>query len=159
MNRDPDGYFTPQHIADMVREAMGGVIDLDPASCEAANERIKAVKFYTKEQNGLIQPWHGNVFLAPPHSAGVDKFIDKALSEWHMGGIGQMIVMLQGRINQALAKVATRIRIYPKLIRCVAEDGSAVEASMTFYYFGNEPERFDSALRASLTEVGDELIS
>lgn len=43
-----------------------GSIDLDPASEEEANKRVKAVKFYTEEDNGLEQKWSGNVWLNPP---------------------------------------------------------------------------------------------
>ena len=44
---------------------MGG-IDLDPATTKAVNDRIKAKKFYTKQDNGLLKEWKGRVFLNPP---------------------------------------------------------------------------------------------
>ncbi|MEO0373395.1 MAG: hypothetical protein AAF329_01980 [Cyanobacteria bacterium P01_A01_bin.17] len=58
-------HFTPPYIADLARKVMGG-IDLDPASCELANEIIQAKKFYSIEDNGFEQVWSGNIFLNPP---------------------------------------------------------------------------------------------
>jgi hypothetical protein len=44
-----------------------GSIDLDPATCIEANRTICADISYTKEQDGLAQQWHGNVWLNPPY--------------------------------------------------------------------------------------------
>lgn len=51
-------WYTPPYITDMVRQFMGD-IDLDPASCEAANRWIKAKRIYTIEDDGLALDWYG----------------------------------------------------------------------------------------------------
>jgi len=58
-------WYTPSKYIEAAREVMGS-IDLDPASCELANQVVKAAKYYTKEDNGLMHPWYGNVWLNPP---------------------------------------------------------------------------------------------
>ena len=58
-------HYTPAGIVEAARATLGG-FDLDPASCEIANRTVRASKYYTKEQNGFIQPWHGKVFLNSP---------------------------------------------------------------------------------------------
>lgn len=60
---------------------MGG-IDLDPASCEFAQRTVQAAEWFNEERDGLVQPWHGRVYLNPPFARGlVDKFIDKLVCE------------------------------------------------------------------------------
>ncbi|MFB6214860.1 MAG: hypothetical protein ABEI54_03225, partial [Candidatus Bipolaricaulia bacterium] len=47
-------HFTPPKIVEAARETMGG-IDLDPASCAIANEKlVQAEKFFTEDDNGLF---------------------------------------------------------------------------------------------------------
>jgi hypothetical protein len=59
-------HYTPPATVDAAREVLDGRIDLDPASCELANKIVVATKIYTRYDDGLAQPWHGNVFLNPP---------------------------------------------------------------------------------------------
>lgn len=61
-------WFTPDVILERAQRVLGH-IDLDPASCEAANMRVGARTFFTAEQDGLAQDWDryaGTVFLNPP---------------------------------------------------------------------------------------------
>lgn len=62
-------YYTPSEWTDAAREVMGG-IDLDPASCKFANQWIGASRFFTKENNGLQQEWHGRVWMNHPFHRG-----------------------------------------------------------------------------------------
>lgn len=55
---------TPEAIIEAAREVLGR-IDLDPASDEAGNLRVKAVDYFDIQDNGLRQLWLGKVFLNP----------------------------------------------------------------------------------------------
>jgi hypothetical protein len=60
-----DEWYTPAPIVEAARTVLG-TIDLDPASNAQANEIVRATKFYSREQDGLLQPWYGNLFCNPP---------------------------------------------------------------------------------------------
>src|SRR5262249_4144059 len=70
-------WFTPPDILEMARSALGA-IDLDPASCEEANQAVKAARFYSLKDDGLKQEWHGRIWLNPPFSwPEIEQFITK----------------------------------------------------------------------------------
>lgn len=77
-------WFTPPDIVELARRVLGG-FDLDPASCAKANEVVRATRYYTKEDDGLEQPWEGRVFLNPPGDLSgnlVKRFWAKAVGHW-----------------------------------------------------------------------------
>ena len=99
-------WYTPTRYVEAARQTMGG-IDLDPASCEAANSTVKAARYYTKGDNGLALPWSGRVWLNPPYgrehaSQGVLKgggksiiaqFVSKLLREFRNGQVEQAVLL------------------------------------------------------------------
>src|SRR6266567_8413556 len=62
-----DEWFTPVEIIEAVRDVLG-TIDLDPASCDEAQETVQATRYFTAENDGLKQEWAGRVWLNPPFS-------------------------------------------------------------------------------------------
>jgi hypothetical protein len=48
-------WYSPREVVDAARDVLGA-IDLDPASCDLANEVIQAAQIFTRERNGLEQP-------------------------------------------------------------------------------------------------------
>lgn len=91
-----------------------GAIDLDPASCEMANQTVRATTYYTKEQNGLLQPWFGKVWLNPPYSfasiqhqknrrglfkSSIERFTTKLISEYNDGNVSQAIALLMAKTD------------------------------------------------------------
>lgn len=60
-------WFTADLILNPAKRVLGP-IDLDPASCEAANARVGATTICTKEDNGLEHDWrpYGTILLNPP---------------------------------------------------------------------------------------------
>lgn len=104
MSKDNE-WFTPSKYIEAARAVMGG-IDLDPASCEMANQVVQAKRFYTQEQNGLMQPWRGRIWCNPPYgkvkpvpglTLSYQKlFVEKLLQEHAAGHVEQAIMLLLG---------------------------------------------------------------
>lgn len=63
-------WYSPDEIMEIVHRALGH-IELDPASCEAANVRVKAARFFTEADDGLSQEWKAEtLWLNHPFSKG-----------------------------------------------------------------------------------------
>lgn len=87
-------WYTPKEYVDAVHEVMG-FIDTDPCSCEVANEVVRAETYYTAEQDGLQQEWHGCVYVNPPYGDGtVEEFAVKLLLELDAGRATQAIFLV-----------------------------------------------------------------
>lgn len=72
-----DDWYTPPAIFD----ALGLIFDLDPCS-PGPSHWVPARKVYTKDEDGLSQPWDGLVFMNPPfggrfgHVPWLERFFD-----------------------------------------------------------------------------------
>lgn len=87
-----DEWWTPKEYIDSVRLVLG-TIDLDPASCERANQVVKAKKIHTEEDNGLEHEWRGKVFMNPPYSKNKD-FAEHLLSEYESSNVKEAIILV-----------------------------------------------------------------
>lgn len=86
-----DDYYTPKHVFD----ALGLRFELDVAAPPGGVPWVPAERYYTKEDDGLAQPWAGRVWMNPPYSEAtvwVRRFIEHrhgvallghAKSAWH----------------------------------------------------------------------------
>lgn len=94
-----DSWFTPRDpYIDMAEKVMGGPIDLDPYSCEAANREVQAAQFLTKEDDALTCDWPEaeRVWCNPPYTrdAGTAKpYLERLVEMYDAGVVGQAIVL------------------------------------------------------------------
>ncbi len=86
-------WYTPPHIIEAARNVLGG-FDLDPASNKTANKWIKAKKYYTAEDSGLLHDWNGRIWLNPPYSGFTSKFINKLTDEVAAGNVEEAICLV-----------------------------------------------------------------
>ena len=78
---DSDERFTPAWLF----RALGETFDLDPASPIEHETHVPARTVYTREDDGLVQPWHGFVWLNPPFSNATpwaDRFMAHGNGLW-----------------------------------------------------------------------------
>jgi len=87
---DSPEWYTPGDYVEAARVALLGQIDCDPASCERANEAVRAKVFFTEHDNGLGHPWSGNLFLNPPGGL-VYEFWERMVALWREGRVERAI--------------------------------------------------------------------
>ncbi len=153
-----DNWGTPSEIISLVHQVIPE-IDLDPASSEFHNQVVKAKRFITKEEDGLLTDW-GNepikMFINPPGGKLGNKSITKLfwekLADYHWNGlIDEAIFMcfsvesLQNSQSSPLSMTQFPICIPSKRIKFV--DGSGLNRvqpshSNAIIYLGRNEQRF-----------------
>lgn len=73
-------WATPRKLFDELNAEFG--FTLDPC---ATPENAKCERYFTKEQDGLSQPWGGTVFCNPPYGRQMPLWIEKAYRECENG--------------------------------------------------------------------------
>ena len=83
-----DQWATPLDFFREINAEFG--FDLDPCADE---ENHKCERYFTKEQNGLLQDWGGcRVFCNPPYGKEIGACVEKAYHEGHKEGT--LVVLL-----------------------------------------------------------------
>jgi ParB family chromosome partitioning protein len=150
-------WYTPAKYIEAVREVLGE-IDLDPASCEFANQVVKARRFFTREDNGLMHPWTldgkpARVFLNPPYgktlqgqASNLEYFTRYLLQQYQCGNVTEAILLIP--VNTA-TRWFDRLWQYPICfprfrIRFYTEQGPSdgVSFGTCFVYLGAHEQRF-----------------
>lgn len=141
-------WFTPHIYIEAAREVMGS-IDLDPASCDEANEIVKATKYYTIRENGLVQPWSGNVFMNCPYGRkGQSTWTAKIIEEFKKGNIEQAIVLVNAATGNKWFEPLWQypicfVRRRIKFITPGEESKHSPTHSNVFVYLGNDQGQKD----------------
>jgi len=79
-------YYTPSPIIEAARRTMGS-ISLDPASCHAANQPVKATRYFTIADNGLARDWIADtLWMNHPFSRQYNAAWIRKLIHEHMSG-------------------------------------------------------------------------
>lgn len=95
---ESDEWYTPGEYIEAARRVLGA-IDLDPASCSAANEVVRASSFYTIDEDGLTQPWNGRVWMNPPYGNAVGLFVSKLVESYNDGSVTGAILLTAARLE------------------------------------------------------------
>lgn len=143
---DSDERYTPAEWVELAREVMGG-IDLDPASCAAANEIVEATTFFDLEANGLEREWLGRVWNNWPFSAGnMPRFAAKLFEEIDAKRVEQAIVLTNADTGagwfQDLGGRADST-CFPKGRINFIDAPRGNWLSQAFFYFGRRVRRFE----------------
>lgn len=88
-------WYTPPEVVERARFALGGRIELDPASCELANRVVRAERFYSAD--GLAQDWTAaTVLLNPPggkigNRSQAGAFWARLVQDFEAGRVGRAV--------------------------------------------------------------------
>jgi ParB family transcriptional regulator, chromosome partitioning protein len=132
-----DQWFTPTYLVEKARNVLG-MIDLDPASCEQANNTVKATNYFDTDSDGLKSVWGTSpksIYLNPPGGKLGNKsltrlfweklvdFRDQGLLE-HAIFMGFSLEQLQTTQNCKVAIGNFPICIPSKRVRFVSPEGT-----------------------------------
>lgn len=131
MSSASEDWFTPSEIYLPVLARLGrDAFDLDPCS-PSRDGPIPALKRFTKEDDGLRQPWQGLVWCNPPYGREIRKWIDKAISEYQAGA--DIILLVPARTDTQwwhhLMDAGGRPEFLKGRIRFLRPDGTPGAAS------------------------------
>lgn len=150
--RDSDRWFTPLEYIQMAMAVMG-TIDLDPYSCDSANTKIGAKKYFDLNRDALEHSWFeepGTVFMNPPYGRGlIESAADRFLKHWHGGQISQGIVLVNNATEtkwfQSLLGSSTALCLPNRRIAFINDDGKNISSNtrgQAFFYFGARDGEF-----------------
>lgn len=88
--------LTPPAVVRALERVVGGPFDLDP--CGHASSHVGAASTFTVHDDGLARPWHGRVFVNPPHS-GAAKFIARAHRAWSTGECAVVAMLIPAQVH------------------------------------------------------------
>ena len=146
-------WYTPPEFIEMARLVLG-VIDLDVASNDIAQKWVKAVRYYTKADDGLKLPWLGRVWCNPPYGQWTRLFMQRALTLYALGDFSECIFLVNrtgaawymDMIEQfhAICQVRRRISFWGP----DGKPGGSPRYYNDFLYLGGKIDKFDETFSA-----------
>jgi len=89
---------TPRTIINKTIQLFGS-IDLDPCSNSYTNPNVPAELHYIADDNSLMQPWHGRVYMNPPYGNEIGSWTEKLRAEYEKTRTTQGIALVPSRTD------------------------------------------------------------
>jgi len=151
---DSNEWYTPPEFVKAAQKVLGQ-IEIDPASCEMANQVVQANRIYTKDDDGLVQPWTcKTMWLNPPYGrVGTDRqkgqtelWVQRLISEYESGNVEEAILLVNAYLyKQWFAPLWAYPIAFPtgRLSFWSAQGKSGRSPhSSAIVYFGSNVQRF-----------------
>lgn len=119
-----DEWSTPSELFNQLNEEFNFTLDV----C-ATPDNAKCKEYFTKEQDGLSQKWHGTVWMNPPYGRAIAKWIEKAHEYGTTGGTAVALIPARTdtRYWHDFVMDATEIRF----IKAVSGSGTRMQAHLS----------------------------
>jgi len=147
-NSGDEEWYTPPVYIEAARNVLG-VIDLDPASSEQAQAKVKAGTYFTKADDGLLQVWKGRAWMNPPYKSSLIRpFIDKLCEHVAREDVPEAVVLVNNATDtgwfQKIAGVARAICFPCGRVRFLRPEGvvGAPLQGQAVVYIGNDVDAF-----------------
>jgi hypothetical protein len=127
-----DEWYTPKELFDQLDINF----DLDVASPIDNNSRVPASRKYTIEDDGLVLPWEGRVWMNPPYSKP-----SPWVSKWLEHGNGlALLPMAKSRWFNDLMQTEAKFVLLPSTFKFDSPDGKKLSLMMgsTLWALGDE---------------------
>ncbi len=146
-------WYTPPEYIEAVRDVLGG-IDLDPASSDAAQQCVRAERYFTKTTNGLERSWHGRVWLNPPYAQPhIADFVSKMVMELWAGHVTAAVMLTHNytdtawfheamTVADAVCFTRGRVKFYD-----AGGNVAAPTQGQAFFYYGENAAAFATRFR------------
>lgn len=141
-------WYTPPQYIEAARTVLV-TIDLDPASSDMAQKTVKASKYFTINDDGLMEQWNGRVWLNPPYAQpAIHNFMQKAVDEFNAGRMTEAIILTHNYTDTTwfhiAARCASAICFTRGRIGFLSPEGTkaAPTQGQAFFYFGTEVAAF-----------------
>jgi DNA N-6-adenine-methyltransferase (Dam) len=144
--------YTPAPYIEAARQVLSE-IDLDPASCEIAQQTVQATRYFTVADDGLQQEWHGRIWLNPPyHRALIPAFVAKLVAEIEAGHVTEAVLLTNNGTDTRWYRAAHAMCSAICFTNCTKKSrihftrrgGDVVNPTQgqSFFFFGQDIEKF-----------------
>ena len=149
-NSGNNEWYTPYKYISAARKVMGE-IDLDPASSETANQKIRAKIYFTSKDDGLKYEWDGRVWMNPPYARDlVGQFTEKLSKHYKANEVTEAVVLLNNATEteweQELLNCCSAICLIKGRVKFIDMDGHPSGAPLQgqiIIYLGNNINLFN----------------
>jgi phage N-6-adenine-methyltransferase len=144
-----DEWYTPAPYIEAARQALGA-IDLDPASNLVAQAVVGAGTYYTKDDDGLAQPWAGRVWINPPYS-NPRPWVERLVDQYEAGAVEAGLILVNNATDTAwFQRLLARYPacFFGKRISFWRADRGVLKGNrqgQALFYLGPDPIRFAEA--------------
>ena len=139
-------WYTPAPIVERVVATLGE-IDLDPSW--HPQSAVQAKTAFTFDDDGLVQPWTGRIFLNPPYGRAIDAWIAKLVASYEVGAVSEAVALVPARVDTEWFRRLDpfpRCFVYGRLTFANAEDPAPFPSAI--FYLGENIAGFAAAFGA-----------